>query len=59
VAFIVEWYWQSGDITDAKGIEKESSRQYKDEWETYSQILKESNVLNKTIWLDTRGNHGA
>ena len=32
--------------------------QYPDEWDTYSRILKQSNILNRTIWLDTRGNHG-
>ncbi|ELT94129.1 hypothetical protein CAPTEDRAFT_182321 [Capitella teleta] len=49
----------TGDLTDAKGIEKESSMQYKDEWDTYSRILKQSNILNRTVWLDTRGNHDA
>lgn len=62
---IIAMYWAlpqrfsfTGDLTDAKGIEKESSMQYKDEWDTYSRILKQSNILNRTVWLDTRGNHG-
>lgn len=48
----------SGDITDAKLEDREGSRQFEDEWKQYDQALCESGILDKTIWLDTRGNHG-
>jgi len=47
-----------GDITDAKLEDREGSRQFEDEWKQYDQALCESGILDKTIWLDTRGNHG-
>jgi len=34
------------------------SNQYIDEWETYKRVLDESKVVDKTTWLDIRGNHG-
>jgi len=48
----------SGDITDAKFADKEGSMQFQDEWKQYDRILRESGILEKTVWLDTRGNHG-
>lgn len=47
----------SGDLTDAKNEDMLGSQQYIEEWATYSDILKHSGVLNKTVWLDIRGNH--
>lgn len=48
----------SGDITDAKLEDREGSQQFEDEWKQYDRALCESGILDKTIWLDTRGNHG-
>lgn len=48
----------SGDLTDARGKDFFISQQYEDEWKIYHEILTTSNVKNKTIWLDLRGNHG-
>ena len=31
--------------------------QIKDEWRTYRRLLEENKVLNKTIYIDIRGNH--
>ena len=47
-----------GDITDAKNPDKQGSRQFPEEWLTYSKVLSNTGILNQTIWLDTRGNHG-
>lgn len=49
----------TGDITDAKHENKEGSTQYKDEWKQYDYVLRQSGILEKTVWLDTRGNHDA
>lgn len=49
----------TGDITDAKFADKEGSMQFVNEWKQYDRILRESEVLEKTVWLDTRGNHDA
>lgn len=48
----------SGDLTDAKDRDNLGSRQYKAEWQIYHRIIEDSGVLNKTQWLDIRGNHG-
>lgn len=45
-------------MTDAKDINRLGSKQYKEEWEEYYNVLKETNVEGKTKWLDLRGNHG-
>ncbi|MCL4116407.1 UNVERIFIED_CONTAM: hypothetical protein GTU68_024498, partial [Idotea baltica] len=47
----------SGDLTDAKTIDMLGSRQYIKEWTSYNDVLTESGVKNKTVWLDIRGNH--
>ncbi|XP_017772189.1 PREDICTED: transmembrane protein 62-like [Nicrophorus vespilloides] len=47
----------TGDLTDATDSDNIGSHQNKGDWEFYKQVLKEANVLNKTIWLDIRGNH--
>lgn len=46
----------SGDLTDAKG-KIYGSQQYAEEWKAYYSTLIETGVLNKTSWLDIRGNH--
>ena len=48
----------SGDLTDAKDMHRLGSKQYKEEWEEYYNVLKETKVEGKTKWLDLRGNHG-
>ncbi|KAK3863323.1 hypothetical protein Pcinc_030893 [Petrolisthes cinctipes] len=47
----------SGDLTDAKKVDMLGSQQYIEEWATYSDVLRNSGVLNLTVWLDIRGNH--
>lgn len=47
----------SGDLTDAKDSDHLGSRQYRDEWEIYRDILHRADVRNRTVWLDIRGNH--
>ena len=51
-------FTDSGDLTDAKNMDMLGSKQYIEEWATYRDILHTSGVLNKTVWLDIRGNHG-
>ena len=51
-------YTSTGDLTDAKDVYKLGSKQYKEEWEAYYNVLKETKVEDKTKWLDLRGNHG-
>jgi len=48
----------SGDLADAKEIDNMGSRQFKQEWIYYSDILRETHITNRTLWLDIRGNHG-
>lgn len=45
-------------MTDAKDMYRLGSKQYKEEWEEYYNVLKETKVEDKTKWLDLRGNHG-
>ncbi|XP_011498584.1 PREDICTED: transmembrane protein 62-like [Ceratosolen solmsi marchali] len=47
----------SGDLTDAKTVDKMGSRQYLEEWKQYKKVLDDSKVAEKTTWLDVRGNH--
>ncbi|KAM3963689.1 LOW QUALITY PROTEIN: transmembrane protein 62 [Aphomia sociella] len=47
----------TGDLTDAKAKDNLGSSQVKTEWVYYHNIIKESGVTDKTVWLDIRGNH--
>lgn len=34
------------------------SKQILEEWQYYKYVIEETNVKEKTLWLDVRGNHG-
>ncbi|KAF4518801.1 hypothetical protein B566_EDAN005424 [Ephemera danica] len=44
-------------MTDAKSADNMGSRQYVAEWEYYKDVLEECKVVEKTLWLDVKGNH--
>lgn len=47
-----------GDLTDAKTPDGEGSTQYEQEWIVYRDILYHTEIPEKVLWLDIRGNHG-
>ncbi|XP_031848051.1 transmembrane protein 62 [Nomia melanderi] len=47
----------SGDLTDAKAKDKMGSGQILEEWQYYKQVLDDTEVSKRTLWLDVRGNH--
>ncbi|XP_050451450.1 transmembrane protein 62-like isoform X2 [Cataglyphis hispanica] len=47
----------SGDLTDAKSIDEMGSKQILEEWQYYKYIIDETNIKERTLWLDVRGNH--
>lgn len=34
------------------------STQILEEWQYYKYVIDETNIKEKTLWLDVRGNHG-
>ncbi len=48
----------SGDLTDGKRSDMAGSGQFEFEWQAYDRIIKNSDLLTHTTWLDVRGNHG-
>ncbi|XP_020279068.1 transmembrane protein 62-like isoform X2 [Pseudomyrmex gracilis] len=47
----------SGDLTDAIASDRLGSKQILPEWRSYKYVMEVTNIKEKTLWLDVRGNH--
>ncbi|KAL6258336.1 hypothetical protein P5V15_010422 [Pogonomyrmex californicus] len=47
----------SGDLTDALAKNGLGSNEILQEWQHYKNVIDQTNVSKKTLWLDIRGNH--
>lgn len=47
-----------GDLTDAIANDRLGSKQILPEWRSYKYVMEATNIKEKTLWLDVRGNHG-
>lgn len=47
----------TGDLTDARTPGPFGSEQHEREWQMYQEVIRDTNVTAKTVWLDIRGNH--
>lgn len=51
-------FYVAGDLADAKTNDLIGSRQFLEEWQYYGDILRDTKIVERTLWLDIRGNHG-
>lgn len=52
------YFYVTGDLADAKTNDLIGSRQFLEEWQYYGDILRDTKIVERTLWLDIRGNHG-
>lgn len=57
-SFLVSSGYLSGDLVDGRAKAELGSDQFEEEWQIYQTVLKKSKVMEKTKWIDIKGNHG-